>query len=193
MTSNLGSQRFVRGPGLGFSPALGGPDRPGAGGAGRRTEVLSPEFLNRLTPPLSSTHSTTLPWSPSPGSCWTRRGLAWRSWASLCLRRRVRWNCWPAAAGPGVRRPPSAPRGLLLVEDPAADLVLQGCPGPWRHAPGLRLPRQGHSSPSFPEMNGNIAQFSLSISFLLWYNAHKATPQHMHGPAGHQRACHIPV
>lgn len=36
-------------------------------------------------------------------------------------------------------------------------------------------------------MNGNIAQFSLSFPFLLWYNAHKATPQHMHGPAGHQR------
>ena len=26
-------------------------------------------------------------------------------------------------------------------------------------------------------MNGNIAQFSLSFPFLLWYNAHKATPQ----------------
>ena len=189
MTSNLGSQRFVRGPGLGFSPGPeGGPDRPGAGGAGRRTEVLSPEFLNRLDAALvfhpldhTSLVSITRQLLDQAGARLAELGVSLsaeegavellarsggdREYGARPLRRAV------SLSGGGPRRRPGA----------------AGCPGPRRHAPGLRLPRQGHSSPSFPEMNGNIAQFSLSFPFLLWYNAHKATPQHMHGPAGHQR------
>ena len=147
MTSNLGSQRFVRGPGLGFSP---GPE-------GDRTalerEVLAdarksfpPEFLNRLDAALVW---TTLPWSPSPGSCWTRRGLAWRSWASLCLRRRVRWNCWPAVAGTGSTAPAlCAARSPLWWRTPPQTWC---CGVPWS-------PETRSRSPS-PKARSQFAQF----------------------------------
>lgn len=189
MTSNLGSQRFVRGPGLGFSP---GPE-------GDRTalerEVLAdarksfpPEFLNRLDAALvfhpldhTSLVSITRQLLDQAGARLAELGVSLsaeegavellarsggdREYGARPLRR---------AVSPWWRTPPQT-------------WCCRGAPGTRRHAPGLRLPRQGHSSPSFPEMNGNIAQFSLSFPFLLWYNAHKATPQHMHGPAGHQR------
>lgn len=189
MTSNLGSQRFVRGPGLGFSP---GPE-------GDRTalerEVLAdarksfpPEFLNRLDAALvfhpldhTSLVSITRQLLDQAGARLAELGVSLSAEEGAVELLARSGGDREYGARP-LRRAVSS-----LVEDPAADLVLRGALGPWRHAPGLRLPRQGHSSPSFPEMNGNIAQFSLSFPFLLWYNAHKATPQHMHGPAGHQR------
>ncbi len=48
MTSNLGSQRFVRGPGLGFSPALRGTGPPWSGRCWPTHGSPFPEFLNRL-------------------------------------------------------------------------------------------------------------------------------------------------
>ena len=108
MTSNLGSQRFVRGPGLGFSP---GPE-------GDRTalerEVLAdarksfpPEFLNRLDAALvfhpldhTSLVSITRQLLDQAGA----RSGGDREYGARPLRRAV----------------------SSLVEDPAADLVLRG-------------------------------------------------------------------
>lgn len=128
MTSNLGSQRFVRGPGLGFSP---GPE-------GDRTalerEVLAdarksfpPEFLNRLDAalvfhPLDHTSLVSI-----TRQLLDQAGARLAEWASLCLRRGCGGTAGPQRLGTGVRRPPSAPAAVSsLVEDPAADLVLRG-------------------------------------------------------------------
>ena len=149
MTSNLGSQRFVRGPGLGFSPALRGTGPPWSGRCWPTHGSPFPRSSSTVwTPPLSSTHWTTLPWSPSPGSCWTRRGLAWRSWASLCLRRRVRLNCWPAAAGTGSTAPAlCAARSPLWWRTPPQTWC---CGVPWSPETRSRSPSPKARSPVRP-------------------------------------------
>ena len=128
MTSNLGSQRFVRGPGLGFSP---GPE-------GDRTalerEVLAdarksfpPEFLNRLDAvlvfhPLDHTSLVSI----------TRQLLdqAGARLAELGVSLSAEEGAVELLARSGGDREYGA-RPLRravssLVEDPAADLVLRG-------------------------------------------------------------------
>ena len=128
MTSNLGSQQLRAGtrPGL-LPPALRGTGPPWAGGAGRRTEVLSPEFLNRLDAALvfhpldhTSLVSITRQLLDQAGARLAELGV------SLSAEEGAVELLARSGGDRGVRRPPSAPRGLLSGGGPAADLVLQG-------------------------------------------------------------------
>ena len=128
MTSNLGSQRFVRGPGLGFSP------RPEGDRTALEREVLAdarksfpPEFLNRLDAALvfhpldhTSLVSITRQLLDQAGARLAELGVSLSAEEGAVELLARSGGDREYGARP-LRRAVSS-----LVEDPAADLVLRG-------------------------------------------------------------------
>ena len=195
MTSNLGSQRFVRGPGLGFSP---GPE-------GDRTalerEVLAdarksfpPEFLNRLDAALvfhpldhTSLVSITRQLLDQAGARLAELGVSLSAEEGAVELLARSGGDREYGARP-LRRAVSS-----LVEDPAADLVLRGA-----LVPGDTLQvsvSQGKVTvrPVSPKLTEILHNFLFPFLFFCGIMPIRRPLSTCTAPLVTSGACHIPV